>query len=357
MERDKPTKPTLLARIQTYAIVSLIAVLIWLYSESENVKQQKPLSFVVRFVAPPGQQLLIVPDKQSDARTPTHQEVVITVRCATSQYAQLERLQAETIELAVTPQADGPQQTVDLRTMLLDSPIGDLGVTIQDVRPPSVPLRVERVEMITMPIKVVVADGVQLATNPTIEPTEADFGLPASLIGRREELTLEARLERDATNQLDPNVPRELIAPVVLSTGDKHLQEMLQQMAIQVTPPSATLTVSIRKQIGVLPLKSLPILITAPWAELQRFSVEIEKGKRVLDQEIKITGPSDIIDSIDKNELRVWADLRLTADDLESGITSKQLHINVPPNVQVESAIPWINFTITPIATTTAPPP
>jgi len=360
MDNRKTNEPTPVAKIQTYALVTLVAMLIWLYLESENIKQQKPLRFAIRFVAPPGQKLLILPlgVPQAAAAT-TRSQVDITTSCAANQYAQLQRLQAQPLELTVTEDADHPNQIVDLRDMLLEGPVGDLGVTLDDIQPRRFQLRVERIEQITLPIHVVVAEGVHLATSPTLTPAEATVSLPASIAQEPDDLKLEARLEQDAANRLDPNVPRELAVAIKLAAADtlpNDLKSLLNLTPVQITPASTTVTVTIRKQTGNLTLTSLPILLTAPWAELNRFTVEVEGGQRVLGNEVKISGPSDIIDRIEKGELKVWADLRLTADDLESNINSKQLHINVPANVQVESILPRLNFTILPTATTPTVP-
>jgi len=352
MDHNKSNTPTPLAKIQTYAIVTVVAALIWLYSESENVKQQKSLRFTVQFVAPPGQQLMILLMDTQSAGALTTQQIDLTVRCATSQYAQLQQLQISPIELAVKEDPDDPTQIVDLRDLLQDSPIGNLGVTFQTIEPRRVRLRVERMEQITIPIQIVVADSVHLANTPTADPAESIVSLPASIAQRQTELKLVARLDPEAINRLDPNVPRPLVVGVALSPAETlpdELRTMLRHKTTTITPSSTTVTVTIRKQTGNLTLTSLPILLTGPWEELKRFSIEIEGGQRVLGDEVRISGPSDVIDSIESGELSVWADLRLTADDLESGITAKQLHISVPTGVHVESTIPRLNFTITPI--------
>lgn len=358
MKQSKPDAPTLINKIQTYAIVTVVTVLIWLYLESENVKLQKPLRLTVSFVAPPGQQLLIIPARPSQTPTqPTKLQVDITVSCATSQYVRLQRLQDRPLELTVTEYADHPIQFVDLRQMLLDTPIGDLGVTLDEIVPPKFELRVERIEQVSRPIRVVVAEGIQLATTPVVEPAECTVGLPASVAQHVDLLLPQVSLERQTANTLDPNVPRELSVPITLAVSEdleENLQKLIRINAPQIRPPNATMTVTIRNQTGSLKIPGVPIVLAAPWAEMKKYTVEIEKDKRVL-EEVRVTGPSDVIDRIDKGQLKVWADLRLTADDLESRITSKQVHINVPPGVQVESPIPRLNFLITPLVTPEPP--
>jgi len=351
MEHTSPqaqtTKSSTWDKIQTYTIVTIISALIWLYAESENVKQQKPLTFNVLFVAPPGQNLAIAPGSKQQAQ--------ITVRCATSQFAQLQRLQNQPIQLTVTsddPQSPNyPEQIINLRDKLHDSPIGELGVRIEDVQPKTVSLRIEQIEQVTAPISIdsVVSADMQLAGPPSIAPTTATVELPATVARHAGDIKLVAKLNPENADRLDENVPHDLNVPITLVLP-RYLRDEMRYFTPTITPEQATLTITIRKRTDSIRLPGVPILIAAPWAELKRFSIELEDDQRVLDQEVELTGPSDVIEKIKKGELKVWAELRLTADDLESGITSKALRINVPPNVRVDSAIPSANFIIKPVA-------
>ncbi len=350
MEHTRPeTAPrSMWEKVQTYFIVTLVAVLIWLYSESENVKLQKPLQLTVQFVAPPGQEMFIVPA--------TRQQVQLTVSSATSQYDHLQRLQVKPIELIVTDDPDNPQQTVVLRDKLLNSPVGDLGVSIVDLQPRTLDLRVERIEQVTVPISTesIVPPGAQLASAPVIVPSEVTVGLPASLVYDLDNLKVEAKVDPDNVARLEENVPHKLTVPLTLPG---YLRDQLFGKAPDITPPTASITITIRKQTDTHTLTGVPILITAPWYELKRFAVQLQDDQRVLSEDVRLTGPSDVIDQIRKGESRVLAELRLSADDLESRITTKQLFLNVPTGVRVESTIPHVNFTITPIADSAAPRP
>ncbi len=339
--------PSLLEKVQTYTIVTIIAVLIWLYSESENVKQREPLQYSVRFVAPPGQQLLIDPVLK--------RQVSVTVRCATSQFAGLQRMQVRPIEVLVTADPDSPEQTVVLRDKFLDSPIGDLGVSIVEIHPRTLDLRVERIEDTVIPIAMdsVVPDEIQLAAAPVVNPTEAVVQLPVSVVSGLGSLKLEARVGPETLSRLEENVPHELTVPITLPD---ILRNRLRGYAPTIVPTNAAVTITVRKQTDTLSLTGVPILLTVPWEEMKRFTVELAGGQRVLNDNVRLSGPSDVIDKIRKGEIKVWADLRLTVDELESKVTSKPLLISVPASVRVDSAIPRANFTITPAQSPTPPP-
>lgn len=339
-------------RIQSYVIVTIISVLIWLYAESENVKQQKPLSFNIRFVAPPGQHLAIGP-----AVVP---QVTVTVRCATGQYAQLRTMQSQPIELVVEELPDNTQQLIDLHSRLEDSPIGALGVSFVDIQPSTVVLHVERLveQAMTISTDHVVPQDMQLNGLPVIQPAKASVRLLASMVQDRkiEHRELQAVLDPEVVARLEENVQHELVVPVKLP---QDLVKRFDKRSIPeptIDPPSAIVTLTIRKQIDSYAASSVPILVVAPWMELGRFSIRLENNDRpFLDEQIELAGPSDVIEKIRNGQDKVWAELRLTVEDLETGITSKQLHINVPQGVDLESANPVIQFVITPREVNTSP--
>ena len=362
-------------RIQLYVIVTMITVLIWLYAESENVKQQEPLGFNIHFVSMSGQRLVI--DR------PALEPVRIIVRCATGQYAQLRELLSQPLELSVSQEqavrrerppskdAKGLQPhydlvvPVDIQDWLEESVIGELGVTFVDVQPSTVELQVAVLQDVTLPISAdrLVEDALQLTAPPILDPSEATFqiprnylqdinGDPVAPLGMKLQLT---QLKKDIIETLDENVPRVLTVPLEPAVD---FQDNWWLGYSKISPANINVTITIRKQTDTLELASVPILLVAPWSQLQRYSVVLEDNQHLLTRPISIAGPSDVIEKIRQGQVKVWAELRLTAEDLEKGITSQQVHINIPPNVQIESAIPVVHFSVTakqPIIPPTSP--
>lgn len=329
------------SKLQMYTIVTVITALIWLYAESENVKPYDPMPIGVQFVAPPGQNLVV------DPASP--QQVTIQVRCATSQYAALERLIRQgPVPLPVEEDPGRPLQVLVLRDRLAASPIGGLGVHIEGVRPETVEVYVEASRDVQMPVSpdALVPPDVQLAVPPMIDPPAATVRMPVSVAREVGDLRLEASLDPATLNGLAENVPHDVNVPLRLPQA---LRDRLRTPgAATITPSQVRATIAIRKKTDTLKLTSVPILLLGPWSELNRVSIAVESDQRVVSEEVRLTGPADVIDRIRKGEIKVWAELQLTADELESGITSKQLHIRVPAGVTVDSPIPQVNFTIAP---------
>ena len=358
------TQSTLWDKVQSYSIVTLITVLIWLYAESENVKQQKPLEFKIHF-APPASQDLAIDD-------PILDNVRIIVRCTTGQYARLREMLDQPLELTVSREQavrrarldeDGPPGPrpaydlvvpVDVQDWLESSAVGELGVSFVDVQPASVDLQVAVFERVSLPVSAdrLVDDPRQLASPPILERGEATMQIPLSYLEDidgnpiQPQIKLQVRpLKKEFLETLDENVPRKLAVPLEPPVA---LRDGWWLAHSTINPPNVEVTVTIRNQTDNLELSSVPIWLAAPWSQLQRYSVVLENDQFFLLKPISIAGPSDVIAKIRDGQVKVWAELRLSADDLETRINSAQIYLNVPANVQIESAIPVVHFTITP---------
>jgi len=341
------TTPDIKDKLQTYVIVTVITMLIWLYAEGENVKQQKPFPISVKFVASPGQKLLIRPW--------VPQQVWVTVRCATSQFSSLQELLNGPIEIPVNDDPLRIEQPIVLHEKLEDSPLGHLGISIVDIQPATLNLQVEQLEPVTLSIspESIVPSEVQLVAPPTLNPSQATVGLPASIARDVTHIQLIAPMDPQDVARLAQNVAYDRKVPILLPPV---LRERLGSANLIIEPDFTQVTFTIRKQTDAISLTSVPILLLAPWSEMQRFSVILEGGNQILNQDVELSGPSDVIEKIRQGEVKVWAELRLSADDLESRITTKQLHLHVPENIVIESAIPRVGFTISPNATSPVTP-
>jgi len=75
-------------RLETWLLTTVVAVLVWLYAEGEIVKTHG-VELPVRFVAPPGQELVIDPDRATDAEGVM--QVLVKVRASAGQMQDFRR--------------------------------------------------------------------------------------------------------------------------------------------------------------------------------------------------------------------------------------------------------------------------
>jgi hypothetical protein len=324
-------------KIQTYLIVTVFTVLIWLYAEGENVRWHE-LEVYPQFVAPAGRDLVI------EVNEPPR--VTARFRCATSQLAQVQAAFAQGVRLEMhTDEKDGdPIQDVELASRLTAlQAISDLGIVIEETRPATVQVRVESLVSRRVPIAGVVEGDVQLASPAVVDVAEATVRLPASVARLIDDATrIEARINATNLESLDVNVQHTLEVPL-------NLPEALRGPYTVLSPVRANVTFRIRdlREKFVIPI--VPVLLAGPPVDLGKYRVALDEDNRVL-REVAIVGPSDAIDRIRKRDFTVYALLMLNSDELEraaTGAQSKQVIIQVPAGVTVDTTPDAVNFTVT----------
>lgn len=322
-------------KLETILAVTIITILIWLYAEGENIKPYLNHSVQIKFVAPEGQDLAIEP----------HEPVRIVMRfeASSGQYQYVQQLTKNTLEIVVTDKlSDSPFQTVVLKDILAASKLGDLGIINIEATPATMKIRVEPIVSREMEIVLNPTDllDIQFAQPPAIDPLKIPVRLPASLAEKTNGYKLIANLDELEMSKLEVNVPHTMPVPL-------HLPLVMEDKFVSLSQPTTTVTFTIRKQTDTISLTSIPIHINAPPMLLKRYNIDLPEEQMVV-RDVKLSGPSDIMEKIRTNQIKVWAELRPTADELESGIESAPLSIVVPPGVAVDSALPRVQLKVMP---------
>jgi len=317
---------------ETYLIVTVITVMVWLYAEGENVRSYSGVTAQVKFVAPPGADLAITPGQP--------RSVELSFRSSTGAYANLTRLiDAGPIELPVRANGDDPEQSIVLPQLLADTQLGSMGLSDLTTQPEVMTVRVEPMVSVNLPVSVRAGD-VRLAKPPQVEPLEVAVRMPRSLADGPRLPRLEVRLDNTDLTALEVNVPHNLELPL-------QLPPQLEGQQVSLAQNTARVEFTIRKQTDSYTIPLVPILVLAPPSQMAAYELSIDENLRVL-RDVEVTGPSDAIERIRSGEASVVAQFRLTASDLEQQITSAALTLTLPDGVQAESAVPSISFEITP---------
>lgn len=337
-------------RIQTIFYVSMITLLVWLYAEAENLKERS-VKQEIEFVSPPGRDVLI---------DPIRTRVDVTIKGPMSILDTLPgvfkvRVSDDLID-------SDPKQIVNLAERIGALPeIANVGLTVIDVKPRSVEVRVERMESRTLLIDAVAEGDFQFDSKPLVEPAQATVTLPVSRLALIDETTrLRAQLDPEdlrkrETNQLQiiENVP--LVLP-----------ESLRGQNSRIDPPAATVSLTIVARSKALTLPSIPIRLVAPPSVVADYQeVVLENNNDQFLRNINLSGPNRVIDDILRNDIKVWAALMLTSEDLARAVssgdwTTGSLTIMVPHNVTVLNPPPQIKYRVLPNRfepASRAPPP
>ena len=234
-------------KIETYGLVTILAVLVWLYAESENIKAY-PAGVDVQFV---GSHELII-----DPATP--ERVWVTFRSATRQHAQIQELgQSEPLKIELT--SDEPNQVINLKQRLEENPnIRDMGISVVDTVPASITIRVRRITSVPLEVEPEVGDKWNV-TSPKAEPSKVMVTIPQDLAERLRDVKLKAKVPDEILSKLVEGVAE------TIDNVQVELPEDLQDERVSVDPPTVKVTLMINQRereeevtITILGMVALP---------------------------------------------------------------------------------------------------
>lgn len=329
-------------RVRRGAIITLVALLIWLFAEAQSVSE-RTLEVRVTIGAPEGSAWVVQTPEQGWTG-------VVSVRIQGARAALDDAVQplAEDVTLLVGAPGVAAQsggQVIDLREALSKNPPLDRAdVTVASVKPRTVTVRIDELTRLEgAPIHPALP-GVATVGEVRIEPSAATLVLPARLRDRLGDTLLEtgvtARLPSAVLKSLPEGGPQSHEVRLVLPDALAGVK------GVAVEPATATLTFTVESTTERITLPSVPIWPMAPPTEINRWEIVVDP---VVLRDVTLVGPSDVIERIRAGDLRVIATVRLSSDDLDQRIGSKApVILGLPDSVRVESPLAPVTLTITP---------
>ena len=329
-----PTKSSMIEKLEIYLIVTAITVLIWLYAEGENVKEYPSEQIKVIFVAPSGDELFIQPHEE--------QRITTVIECATSQYSTLQRLMNERrrIEIEVKYRKDERTQVIDLQQEIQNSIVGALGVTVKKTVPATLPIIVERFDVVTLSAKVV-SSKFKLS-EASCDPEKVEVKVPQHLAETIRGIIVHADVDAAIQELGKLEDGRSYQRSIAFSLPPEYVNADLA-----ITPATANVRFAISNLPAKTSISNVPIYTRLPIGEMNNYKILTDNGLRFVPGPVQLSGPGEVIDMLNSRKVPITAELRLTTDELEQAITSKILHIDVPPGVEIIS-LPRLKFSIQP---------
>lgn len=321
--------------LETVVFSAILTLVIWLWAEGESVSVET-VTVTVTFTAPEGSRLLIEP------RTPPPVNVV--VEGATRQLrAFRERFGDETIEHTLRYEPDAPlERQIVVEDLLESAGMSQLGVTIRNIQPQTLAVRVEQLVDVTVPIRVRTGE-VRLAGPVKTQPEAVVVTVPESLEGEAEAAAVDVALPRRDLGESARNQPQS-------ETVNLSIPAELRTAWTRMSPNTAELIFTLEDVTAEVTLRSVPVFMSASPVLMRRYEVDVPEEQRVL-RDVRLSGPSEIIERIrDRSEPRVVAEFRPSENDLAAGEATLPLTLRVPAGVTIESPIPAITVTAQPRA-------
>lgn len=282
-------------KVETWIIVTVIAVLVWLYAEATVLKENSK-SIEVRFTGPTNSYAV-------DPRT--DQSVRVSFKSSSGQWQQFQELTGQTLIIAVDAQPGQDQQEiiVQLADELLATELGDLGITDLVTDPPSMTVNLREIQTMVLDIEVD-SGNAQLETS-SVEPQSITVTAPVNVIEQYKDAKIIARLPAEEVAGKQPGQQGvatgvRLEFPEGLSPNDTWVTAVVPDAQI-----NYTLADSDRSTV----MSTVPILINLPVDQQNSYLIKLPS--QVL-RDVRITGPAEVIDGIESDDPRyaVWAEIK-----------------------------------------------
>ena len=255
-------------RFGTFAVVTVVAVLIWVWAAMET-RGQDSANFRIELVPAAGQ--VISPS-----------EVTVRVQMEGSKLA-LERAQqlAARGKVQLTagnelPSQPGVHLTALLEALEENAAIFDTGVSLVSVDPIDKEIEIDTLIDVTLPVKAVLP-GVEVEGVVTVKPEQVVVTLPSRLRERAgDTLQVEARVLQQRLDRLTPGVVRKITVKLSLPA------RLAGEQSVTIEPSKATIEFTVKSRIKETTLSTVRVQIAGPPEDHDEYRIEIENHGRRL---------------------------------------------------------------------------
>jgi hypothetical protein len=325
---ENMTNSTSIEKLETFVLVTVIAVLVWLYAEDRTAKDYKE-TIKVEFVAPAGEDLAIDPHEPPP--------IEISFRASKAYYQAFEKLQAQgalKLKVASPQPGDSIIQPVILDELLRESQLGVIGITGVKATPATMELNVEPIVSVEMPIEVD-AGNTKLDDEPVLEPATATLTIKRSLVERAQVSAVIAELTGDVLRGLPDG-------HTYTKTAKLKLPPDLAVRWSSIAPQTAEVTFTIRNRTIPWEVTAVPIRLDILPLLLSQYDIQLQDGEQLVPT-VELLGPNDVINAIKADKSMVGAMIHLDPKVLEAALESDTykalVEITVPAGVTVVAPI------------------
>lgn len=332
----------LINQFGTYAIVTVVTVLVWLYAEDANIVEYTDQTLRLSFV---------VPNDTEGVLSREGVTVDVDFNSSNGQYQQfIEQTRGEVIPIQVPFNMEQDISTIelDIRDQLERNVFRNLGINLTAVTPDRVEVTLEKIVEVTLEVRLQQETG-RIKLSSAQIPNEADrlvtVSLPASQARQIEGQPATARVTAADVAGLAKGEPRQLRVPIELPAGVPRRAASASDVDVIVTLADDRASVTIDRR---------PILLSYPPSINERYTVQIEESQRFITA-FELEGPREQIEQIkaDPASASVWASVRLTNEEAdaaaaEDGELTKAVDIIAPPGVVLSSDVVRVTVQVTP---------
>lgn len=336
-------KPGFLAQARTWVIVTMLTALVWVVAESESLTSER-IEVPVAVLGDPAAGLVMVP---ADREAWTGR-IVVSLEGGAASISRLRETLRSGFRLqpgvAGVPVETG-RHSIDLAAVVRALPVLEgAGITVGSIEPEQVDVEIVRLLTREMDVVVRLPEGMDVSS-VVAEPRRVQLTYPdaaAAAVDRGVEII--AEVPEDQAEAISVG-SRSTIRDVPLMLPDV----LTGSPFASIDPASVSVIATLEQREDSVTLDAVPVRIQRPAFQADRWIVRVDEADQLLSGVI-VTGPSDLIERIHSNDLRIFATVSLTPDDLDSGITEKPVTFGeLPTPLRFETERATVRLQIEPV--------
>ncbi len=330
--------------VQNLILVTLIAVMVWLYAEAQTLDSLVKTDLPVRILLPQGSDLIPQVELEPDR---IRLEILGPAKTIESLRQELRAIELPVGQYGV-PDVPGTHNLV-LASIIPQTPlVSGSRVSVVQIDPPVLEMTLDRWREVDLTVQMDEIPGVDFAPGVVFNPVQVRVRIAESILSRLDSnsLRLVANPNRRDLVDIQPGVRHTVQVPL-------SIPAIADSSKYEITAPSVFMSFEIRSRRATVTRSAVPIHLVLPAMEQNRYRVVLEE---LFIPEVTVSGPQALIDRFGpEGDLRLIGYLRLSSDDLSRGIAEKTVTFDhLPDQITVDSPAFTVGLTIEPLP---EPPP
>lgn len=337
-----------MAKVRTYLLVTIVAVLVWLFAEGESLRIYQS-EIDVDLTSGSESRVLEIADGQGwNGRVRVHLEgSAANIDALRERLTRAVQLSAAAGQFEVD---EGREQTVELREALRRSnPFDASGVTIKQVEPRAVTIILDR--LVDRPARVRVVTPERVGDAEVLaSPAQATLRVPSRLIDTLPaEPEVVARLPADAiAGALPGQASRVGSVPLTLPDNLSGVR------GIELIPQTVAVEFTLRTTTAWRTIDSVPVHIREPVEFRDHYRIDLADRSDAFLTNINITGPASLVNQLGSGGLQPIAEIELLPGAIEQALADadpaemlqRPRIIGLPPGVTATEQPPLIRLRV-----------
>ena len=331
----------------TAGLAAVFAIMIWFWAEGEN-RDEANTAATVSFVDATGSDQFRIRMLDPNEPSRLYRQRIMQVKLR-GPNRRIRNITSPVFQIALKDLKDGEQRTVNLTNALQNvSRVVDEGLTIDSVEPDSVTIVVDELETRNVPISrdlpgimteelAIMPESIDVTTTRSMwEWIERELGGKFLFLDIDED-RLDALQPGDTFNRDDVRL---------------RLSDAIEDREmVEFSPNPVEVKLTLDRKLGEVE-ESVPVKVGIPIRDTNRYEVTIDREFELIN-EVIISGDAAMLTKLQNREVKVFAMVNLSSDELEQGIARKRIEWMLPEGLSARmknGERPFVPITIKPLA-------